>query len=140
MVRDPRLCDETRCPGAESNHRHCDFQSLAKVGRRVPGRLKNGCFPPYFLSWHPPGVSENSRTFREHLRTFTQDLHTRPYRRSCTSPATCTPAAIPPELVGRQSMSRESARPAPPQEVTGPRRHQGARPCAISPTGDGVVS
>ena len=26
------------CPGAESNHRHCDFQSLDKVGCRVPGR------------------------------------------------------------------------------------------------------
>jgi hypothetical protein len=65
------------CPGAELNHRHCDFQSLAKVGCPMPGRLGNGCIPPYFAPSAPPGLLEMLRTFQERLRTFTQDLHAR---------------------------------------------------------------
>ena len=58
-------------------------------------KIRKWLFSAIFCVLAPTRSFRNSRTFREHLRTFTQDLHARPCRRSCNVPRHLFPAAIP---------------------------------------------
>jgi hypothetical protein len=126
VVLAPRLPTHSLIVELPALQRREAFQSLANVGCRVPARLKNGCLPPYFVSWHPPEVSENSRTFREHPRTFTQEFHAR----LDPSLQHASPFALPPSS-GRTgsgaNFRQERALTTPSQDLAGPKRPR-ARP------------
>ena len=96
------------CPGAESNHRHCDFQSHA-LPTELPGHpaspqvaaRRSGC-----IGARPAPVQREPRTFKAFRRLpFPRPRRPAPHRRRRASAAGRRRRSVP---------SRTGARPAPP--------------------------